>query len=327
MKGYMLGNPQAAGGSLGRHWRECVRRGTEILGFEPTSSLSQAPGDATWMVRRAIEEGHSHIVVFGGDGTLNEAVNGFFDEGRFVGDDVELVYCPFGTGGDFARSLGLGGHADVERELQHGITRKIDVGKATFGEAGEGRSSSYFLNISSFGSSGLIARYVNRSTKIFGGKASFYLGTVKGLARYRNSWVRLTLDDKIEKEVCINTVAVANGRFFGGSMKIAPSAQLDDGWFDVVVLADLNLADFIRHSRKLYQGTHTQLAQVSTYRARKVEAMPLGGQSVLIDCDGEQPGALPVSYELLPRTLNLRTPAGTCAGVFCSGTDDASAGD
>src|SRR5690606_5597617 len=106
----------------------------------------------------------------------------------------------------------------------------------------------------------------------------------------------------------INTVAVANGRYFGGSMKVAPNAVLDDGLFDVVILGDIGLTEFIRDSSKLYAGTHLHEPYVRVLRGKRVVATPLASSEVLIDLDGEQPGRLPVTYEVVPRAVRLHAP-------------------
>jgi diacylglycerol kinase family enzyme len=124
-----------------------------------------------------------------------------------------------------------------------------------------------------------------------GGRASFCIGALRGLVAYNNQRVRLRVDDVFDEEIVINTVAVANGRFFGGSMMIAPHALLDDGFFDVVVLGDIGLVTFLRYSGKIYKGRHIGLPEIRELRGRVIEATPPGREPVLIDLDGEQPGS------------------------------------
>jgi len=244
----------------------------------------------------------------GGDGTINESVNGFFDvAGAPRRREVELVVYPLGTGSDFARSIGLGSDS-AETLLADAEPRRIDVGRAELtGHRGEPLVR-YFINISSFGSSGLIVDKVNHTSKRLGGKASFFMGTLKGLLAYRNQRVRLRVDDAFEEELLINTVAVANGRYFGGSMMVAPNAVVDDGVFDVTVIGDVGLATFLRYSGALYKGAHMNLPGIRGLRGRRVSAVPLGSEAVLIDLDGEQPGRLPVSYQILPGAITVMAP-------------------
>jgi diacylglycerol kinase family enzyme len=201
--------------------------------------------------------------------------------------------------------------------LDEAEERPIDVGRAQFLDHTGKNVVRHFVNISSFGSSGLIVDKVNKSTKVLGGKASFCIGTLRGLVAYNNQRVRLRVDDVFDEEIVINTVAVANGRFFGGSMMIAPHALLDDGFFDVVVLGDIGLVTFLRYSGKIYKGRHIGLPEIRELRGRVVEATPLGREPVLIDLDGEQPGRLPVRYGVLPSAIKLLAPWKRASAAGC----------
>jgi diacylglycerol kinase family enzyme len=184
--------------------------------------------------------------------------------------------------------------------------RLIDIGRLRYVDH-QGRAAlRHFLNIASFGIGGLVDEIVNRSSKALGGKAAFALATLRAMLRYRHQRVRIRLDGKEPKETHILNVAVANGRFFGGGMNIAPHAELDDGLFDVVELGDLGLVDFVLHGQKLRKGDHLQMPEVSFTRAKRVEAHPAIGERVLLDVDGEQPGMLPATFEIVPRALRLK---------------------
>lgn len=306
MKTIAVVNPKAASGRVMRQWSHYDRELRRALG-EVEVRRTQGPGDGSRVVREAVREGVDRVVVVGGDGTVGEAVNGLFNEaGEPLNPNVVLAYLPAGTGGDFARSIGMSGKS-LGGSLLRAEPRRIDVGRATLTGPDGREIIRHFINISSFGSSGLIVDKVNRSPKWMGGKGAFMLGTVRGLLSYQNQRVRLRIDDTFEEEMLINTVAVANGRYFGGSMKIAPHALLNDGVFDVVVLGDIGLGDFVRHSGRLYAGTHLELPYTRELRGKKVTATPLGGE-VLIDLDGEQPGRLPVTYEILPGAVSLLAP-------------------
>jgi diacylglycerol kinase (ATP) len=106
----------------------------------------------------------------------------------------------------------------------------------------------------------------------------------------------------------INTVAVSNGRYFGGGMHIAPRAELDDGLFDVVSIGDVGIRDMLITGPRIYNGTHLDLDKVSFRRAARVRAEPIGHERVEIDMDGETPGILPASFRLLPKALSLVVP-------------------
>jgi diacylglycerol kinase family enzyme len=167
----------------------------------------------------------------------------------------------------------------------------------------------HFINIASFGIGGLVDRYVNSSSKSWGGTISFALATLRAGVSYKNARVRLVLDGGRPREGAIYNVAVANGRYVGGGMKVAPEASLDDGWFDVVTMGDMDLRDVLLRGFEIYSGKHLTNPKVTVHRARKVEAAPTDGDEVLLDVDGEQPGRLPATFELIVGGLKLRARA------------------
>jgi len=302
-------NPQSQNGALGRRWPELAGAIRRHLPFD--EARTRGPGDATRLTREALDAGADRVVAVGGDGTINEVINGFFDGDRAVAPRAALGVIPFGTGGDFRKTIHM--PRDIEaaaRILGRGTTRRIDVGHLTLTDRRGDLVSRVFANIASFGISGLVDRLVNESSKALGGRLSFMLATARAGLRYKNQRVRLVFDGDTARPVdmTINTVAVANGRYFGGGMFIAPRAELDDGQFDVVAIGDLTPIDFVVQGRRLYNGTHLGLDKVTFRRARTVRAEPIDGEVVEMDVDGETPGILPATFTILPAALDLMVP-------------------
>jgi len=301
-------NPKSQGGRLGKRWTDVADTIARAFPFD--EALTQGPGDATRLAREALRAGAERVVAIGGDGTVNEVVNGFFDEaGAPIAPEASFALLPFGTGGDFRRTLGVPTElADAARAIAEGRRRRIDVGRLSFTTPSGERAHRMFANIASFGVSGVVDRLVNESSKRFG-KLSFMLATARATWSYKNQRVQLTFDGQDRVEATINTVAVANGRYFGGGMMVAPKAELDDGKFDVVAMGDFGFGDLLASGRRLYQGTHLSMDKVTSRRARVVEAEPLEpGAVVELDVDGECPGRLPARFELLPGALWVIAP-------------------
>jgi diacylglycerol kinase family enzyme len=143
-----------------------------------------------------------------------------------------------------------------------------------------------------------------------GGKISFLLATARAARRYRNQRVRVALDGGPPMELTINNVAVANGRYFGGGMHIAPMAKIDDGLFEVVALGDFGAGEIALKIRHLYKGTHIGMPKVQHFQARHLEAVPVEADArVLLDVDGEQPGSLPSTFDVLPGAIAFKIPS------------------
>lgn len=291
---------------MGRHWKSIESRLRVALG-QLSVEFTRAPGHARELVRQKLASGADLIVAVGGDGTFSEATDGFFEGDRPIRESAALGLVPAGTGGDFRRTAGISSNLeDAIRQLRDAGPRAIDVGRLRYTHKHGGTAQCHFLNIASFGIGGLVDEIVNRQTKLLGGKISFTLGTARALFSYRNQRVRIRLDGGEPNEVSILNVAVANGRFFGGGMQIAPRAQLDDGLFDVVQLGNLGLWDFVLHGQKLRRGEHLDMKQVRFAQARQVEAQPAIGERVLLDVDGEPLGQLPATFEIVPKALLLK---------------------
>ncbi|MFZ4737280.1 MAG: diacylglycerol/lipid kinase family protein [Bradymonadia bacterium] len=301
-------NPASANGRTGARWSQYAQALRAEVG-EFTVGFTQAPREAGQLVRRALESGMTRVVSVGGDGTHNEVIQGFFRPdavGVPVSPEASLHVVPAGTGGDFRRSLGLGAETlDAIRQIR-GETIRADVGHLTYTRPGGGSAQAYFINIASFGMSGLVDRIVNESSKALGGKMSFLLGVGRASLRYKNQRVRLRVDDGEPLDRTVNNVAVANARYYGGGMKIAPGADLSDGLFDVVVVGDLGTLEMARGVGRIYAGQHLDMPKVEVLRGRRVTAEPWEpGTEVLIDMDGEQPGMLPAAFTLMPGALRL----------------------
>lgn len=306
-------NPRAGAGR-GADVLPIVERTLRELGAVPTVVRTAGPEDATRLVREALRAGARGIAVIGGDGTLSEATNGFFEAGEAIRADAFLAPISAGTGGDFRKSLGAGnvgsGEASVEeivRRMWSARVRPIDVGHLRY-VGNDGREQERtFLNITSFGIGGLVDRLVNDAPKWMGGSAAFFVGTVRALGRYQPQRVRVTVDDGMPREALITNVAVCNGQFFGGGMHVAPEAQLDDGLFDVVTMHALGLRAAARLTPRLYRGKHLGQPGVDHARGRVVVAEPVDpSEHVLLDVDGEAPGRLPARFEVKKGALLLR---------------------
>lgn len=305
-------NPKSAGGATSERWASIASDLRAHFGaFQVAFTKKQ--GDGITLAKRGADTGRRFIIACGGDGTINEVANGILASGAAV----ELGVLPSGTGGDFRRTVGMPTDArEAAKCLREGATKWIDVGKVTFyNHAGE-QVSRYFLNVSSFGLSASVIGRVKASASldwlpldVFRGKASFAISTLQEVLDLGYTTVRVKLDDK--KERLLNTVnfCVANSRFFGGGMKIAPDARINDGFLDVVNIGDIKTAKIILNAYKLYNGSHLDLSEVKHKHARRVEVAPANEtQTIFIETDGELPGRLPAIYEIVPNALQIRVP-------------------
>lgn len=312
MKYFFVVNPGSANGLTGRRWPELHAKIAGAIGAYE-HRFTDAPMDAIRITARALEDGFDCIVAVGGDGTINEVVNGFFRDGDAAADaainpNAVLAVLPRGTGGDFRKTFGW--DADLDRalgRLKSPQVQPLDVGAVEFVDHQGRPAHRYFANICSFGVSGLVDQEVNRRSKMLGGKVSFAVGSVRAMLKYRDARVRIALDDGPAEPIAVTTLAAANGQYFGGGMKVAPDANPADGKLDVTIWSGYSIVDFALKSRAIYDGTHVRLRGTRQLRCERLSAEAADGGEVLLDVDGEQPGKLPCRIRILPAAIRLKT--------------------
>jgi YegS/Rv2252/BmrU family lipid kinase len=306
---FVILNPASAGGRTLRRW-PATMLALKAAGVPFEVHRTTGPGDATHAVRAALQGGRRIIVAVGGDGTLNEVVNGFFDSaGGPIGGDAMLGLLPSGTGGDFRRAVGIPSDIDAAaRLIAVGSVRRIDAGRIEFA-GGERR---FFINIADCGMGGEVVARVNRSTYKGGGArgSAIFLGTsLATLLRYVSRTARIDIDGTvIERDV--RSVVIANGRYFGGGMHVAPNAVFDDGQFDVIVIGETGRTRALTGIPSLYRGRHLNRREVEVYRARTVQ-VTCDGEPMLFDVEGDQVGTTPATLTCLPDAITLCVPQST----------------
>lgn len=310
-------NPESASGSTGDRWAGIASDLRAHFGpFQV--AFTKESGDGVRLAERAADSGRRMILACGGDGTINEVVNGIMN----AGGKAEFGVIPAGTGGDFRRTIRVPDEPrEAARALRDGKRMLVDVGKVTFFDRSGRQVSRYFLNVSSFGLSASINERVKGQRVLswlpassLRGRINFALSTFSEVLETEYVTVRVKIDDK--EETTLNTInfAVANSRYFGGGMKIAPDAKLSDGYFDIINIGDIKTLRILANAYRLYGGSHLDLEEVNSTRAKRVEVSPADArEEIFLEIDGELPGRLPAVYEILPRALAVRVPVeGVC---------------
>lgn len=304
-------NPVSAAGSTQLRWAKTASDLAAHFGAYQVE-FTRKTGDGIELAKKAAEAGRKFIIACGGDGTINEVANGILQSGQ----DAELGVVPSGTGGDFRRTIGMPQSAsEAARGLRDGTTKTIDVGRVTFLNFKNEETSRYFLNISSVGLSASIIERVKTKNKLewipgnlLRGKTTFALSTLQEVLDLDFITVKVKIDDGAAKPLSTINFAVCNSRFFGGGMKIAPVAKINDGFFDVINIGDIKTAKILLNAYKLYSGTHLELKEVKSALGKRVEISPMNNEEIHPEIDGELLGKLPAVYEIVPNALKVRVP-------------------
>ncbi len=294
-------NPASGSGRAGGEWSRLRGLAERKLGSFTAMATSKA-GDAAEFARRAADGGADRLVCFGGDGLLNEAINGLMRVGPDAAKNTAVGFVPAGTGVDFSRTAPVPRNPkDALEVVAEGFATTIDLGKIAYRDHNGKSSFRYFHNVASFGVGGEIDLKVNKSSKLFG-PLSFWVETFAAVLKYGKKRIFINVDDRLEGFAKVWNVAICNGRTHGGGMKVAKDARIDDGLFHVTFLGDLTLPQVFREFPRLYTG-NLDGPKTHTVTGRKIWAA--SDEKVLIDVDGECPGMLPVFAEIVPAALTL----------------------
>ena len=233
---------------------------------------------------------------------MNEAANGV--AGR---EDVEIAVIARGTGWDFVRTYGIPRRPEAAVDVAlNGKVRVIDLGHVTYRAWSGGEAEAYFANVASVGMTGAIAKRANETTKALGGKASYLWALAAVFGRWQIGELRVSVDAEA-RAAPMYDVIVANGRSFGGGLKICPDAEPDDGLFDVLLIGDVSKRELAATVPKIYRGSHLPHPKAELLRGATVAVD--ADDPVPVELDGEQPGTTPVRFRIVPRALRLRVPA------------------
>ena len=302
-KPVVIVNPRSGGGLSQRRWAALLGPLTDGLGSVDVR-FTEAKTDGRRIAHEEATAGRGLIVAMGGDGTISEVADGILD----AGGKSELGIIPRGTGGDFRRSLDLDDDIGrAARRIRETPARLIDAGRVSFVADNGSQAERHFVNVVSFGFSSDVARQANTSSKRLGGRVAFLSATLRSLVSYENVDVVLSVDDQPERRMSVLLAAIGNGRFFGGGMRICPEALLDDGLFDLVIVGNLGRVGVMAKIHRIYSGHHLTMKEVQGTRGRRMKVAPADREAKIpLEVDGETPGHLPASFELLPGALRVR---------------------
>jgi YegS/Rv2252/BmrU family lipid kinase len=308
-------NPASADGATRDAWPKIASDLRTHFGAFSVA-FTEAAGDGRQLAAEAAKQGTKLIIACGGDGTISEVVNGILEANK----ETELGVLPSGTGGDFRRTLRMPNNiAAAARALREGRTRIIDAGRVTFvNDIGE-REMRFFINVASFGmstavldktASGEAKKWIpGFAPRKLSSKLSYAAATVQTTLSGTPTEVHVQLDEEPERRLRVAEFCVANARYYGGAMKIAPDAKLDDGQFDIITIGDASAFRILANSPRLYFGAHLRMHEVTHALAKQVVARPVKkDEEVRVELDGEIVGRLPATFQILPLAIRVRCP-------------------
>ncbi|GIN63686.1 diacylglycerol kinase [Robertmurraya siralis] len=285
-------NPTSGREAFKKHLPEVLQK-LEKAGYETSCHATTGAGDATTAARVAVERKHDLVVAVGGDGTINEVVNGLAEQ-KYI---PKLGIIPAGTTNDFARALHIPRDIDAATEIiVKGDTIPVDLGRM---------NDKYFINISGGGRITELTYEVPSKLKTMLGQLAYYLKGIEMLPSFKATEVRIEYDGKLfEGEVMLFLVGLTNS--VGGFEKLAPNSSINDGLFSLLILKKTNLADFIRVATLALRGEHIHDPSVIYTQANRIKVH--SDDKVQLNLDGEFGGILPAEFVNLYRHLEVFVP-------------------
>lgn len=276
----------------------------EIKNFFPEAEIFETTyaSHAVELARNAAEKNCSHLIAVGGDGTLSEVVNGMVLSRKEKFPVVGLL--TYGTANDFSKTVGIDGSiGQLKKLIEKNSIQKIDIGNVKFTGKNNKPEERFFINIADIGIGGYIVENINKSNKIFGADATFFIETLKAMFSFKRTKVKCICSE-FQWEGKTLSMVMANGKYFGSGLCIAPNAVLSDGKFSIVVLGDVTIFDYLKNLSKVKRGEKIIHPEVFYKEANEIEIIPLESNCP-IDLDGEFIGYAPAKFKIIPGKVDF----------------------
>jgi len=301
-------NPNAGSRKGEKDW-PTISRLLNDNNFDFEALFTENRKHAIQLTSNAIGEGFRKIIVVGGDGTLNEVVNGIFDQKACPPGNIQLGMIAVGTGNDWGRMYDLPKkYKSAIQVIKTGYCFSQDVGHIQY-HSRHGQQQRYFVNVSGMGYDALVALKTNRmKDKGRGGTFAYSFNIFTGLFQYRNTHFNIEVDGKEVFSGKVLSMNLGICKYNGGGLMQVPDAIPDDGLLDITVIKGISKFTLVRNVAKLYDGSFIKLKFVEQFRGARCRIVSRPKGSVFLEADGESLGHSPLEFSVIPRTLNVIIP-------------------
>lgn len=295
-------NPNAGNGKGKKEW-DIISSALEKNNLYHDVKFTSRKGDAIHFASEAVTMGVRKIITVGGDGTLNEVLNGVFSSAGCPSNEVTLALIPVGTGNDWGRMFGIPlNHEKAVGIIKEGKTLSHDVGIISFHD-GKEQKKRYFINIAGLGFESVVVKRSNyQKDRGRSGKLIYFYNLLLSLLTYKNTRVELEIDG-LKTSAEIFSVNVGNGRYCGGGMRQTPDAIPTDGLLDVTVIKNIGKLEIIRKLGILYDGTILSHPLIDGYKCKNLKVT--SDSEIYTEADGESLGHIPAEFSIIPSAINI----------------------
>jgi YegS/Rv2252/BmrU family lipid kinase len=295
-------NPNAGNGKGHKDW-DLISGFLKKKHLSFTVQFTESKGHAVLLTQEAVKAGYRHILTIGGDGTLNEVVNGIFTCDTCPSTDISLALIPVGTGNDWGRMFGI--PLDYEKAvsiISEGRQMVHDIGVLSYFN-GKEKMKRYFINIAGLGFESVVVKRTNyQKDRGHSGKMIYFYNLLMSLLSYKNTRAEIIVDGE-KHSADVFSINVGNGRYCGGGMRQTPDALPDDGLLDVTVINGISKFEIIRKLKILYDGSILSHPKIDGYKCKNLK---VSSDSILLaEADGESLGHTPAEFSIIPAGVNI----------------------
>ena len=307
-KWYVVVNPKAGSNKCKRDWPE-IKALLQKNGFDFEFVLTEYQRHAIGLVQKAVEKGFRNFISVGGDGTLNEVINGIFLKHQNVLRDIKLGVITVGTGNDWGRTHQMpADYANMVEVITTGNFYSHDIGKAKyrFGKEDENR---YFINIAGMGFDAMVANKVNvMKEKGYRGLMVYMYSLLSGLIRFKPTRLVIYSQGKMIYSDSTFLASIGICRYNGGGMMLLPDAIPNDGLFDLTIIRKVSRLKVVANIKNVFDGSFVKIKEVERFQGKSFTVISDPPNTLQLETDGESLGNSPLDFEVLPQAIQMIVP-------------------
>lgn len=302
---FVIVNPNAGRKKGEKDWNQ-IKTLFQQSEIQISSIFTKHQGHAIDIVKKAIQDGFRKFIVVGGDGTLNEAINGILSQNTIPSNEIIIGMIPVGTGNDWGRMYQIPNDYQKAVELiKNEKTFVQDAGKVSYWDK-DGQKLRYFVNMAGMGYDALVAKKTNiMKAKGGGGPFAYLINLFLGLIQYKFTFLELSIDGKEVFKGKVFSMNIGICKYNGGGMMQLPYAEPDNGLFDITLIKKTNKLKVITNIKNLYDGSFVRMPEVETFKGKQISLLSKPKNTIFLEADGESLGYSPMEFAIIPKSIKL----------------------
>ncbi|MCP4439580.1 MAG: diacylglycerol kinase family lipid kinase [Aureispira sp.] len=306
-KWFIIINPTAGGGKGGKYWSD-IKELLSKTGVNFDFAVSEYSQHVIELTKKAIKEGYRKIIAVGGDGTINEVINGMFQQKIVTPSELSFANIPVGTGNDWIKTHGIpSNYKKAILSLKSGHSMAHDVGEVSYYDKNGEQKRRYFMNVAGLAYDAFVTKASQEGSRWMGTKMFYYYLILRCVTQYTATRAKITFDGQ-EVESIFYNIAVGICKHNAGGAQFVPHAIPDDGLFALAYFTDIKGIDVLLNSRKFYDGSIIHHPKCFTTQAKHIKIEAAEDSPNFVEVDGEFLGKTPIEFIMHQQAINVIVP-------------------